>query len=153
MTSPRRISPVSPRPRDLDLSPVPNLSLSRAQVVGFLETTYRNQNPNDDYHVIYVQEEDCAAAFIVYKSFNEMCRDVAHQFDLDVYASTPGINPHIDIVIGAPWETDPILQKYYETVISYAKGIYDGHPLIYTSSPTAANKLKNCLVQMVQSVQ
>ncbi len=129
--------------------PVNTVTLSHAQVVDLLEKIYRTQNPGKDYHVIYGDYDD----YDVYKSFDETCSGVAKQINLDVYADMVGINPYIDLVVGAPWITDSQLQPYYATVVSYAKGIYDGNPLMYTSSPAAANRLKNCLAQMVKSVQ
>lgn len=155
MASPRRISPVSSRSLG-GLLPMPSVSLSHVQIAGFLETTYRNQNPGQDYHVIYGEAED-GGYFSVYKSFNDMCRDVAYMLDLDVYAITPGINPDVELVVGMPWVESPWtespLKQLVTTVVSYAKGVYDPHPFIYTSSPAAANRLKNCLVQMVRGAQ
>ncbi len=132
--------PIEPAPQE-------SVSLSYAHVVDFLEKTYRHQNPGKDYHVIYIETgDDSDNSFNMYKSFDEMCSDIAYLFDLNEYVSIPDFNPNTNIVIGVPWTRRTEL---YSTVVSYTEEIHDaGHPLIYTSSPAMAAKLKKCLVRL-----
>ena len=162
----------------LTLSPEPSHnSINHHQVAATLESVYKLQNPQSDYQVIYVVQDDSPnflnpdekicynynGEYRSYDSFNNMCLGVAHIFGLDKYvdryANRPGFNPEQDILNKSPTFTTRINTEPYVSLstrselIPYTlylnKGIFMYRPYIMVSSPENATKLRGCLLEMV----
>ncbi len=136
MSSPGRIPVMSPRmimPRSSGAPDPPHVTASPQQIVVYLENMYRYQNPQDDYHVIYVERPD-RATFEIYKSFSDLCTGAPYVMELDTFLGGGTILPN-HIVVGPTTAS-----------VSHSRDSPANRQIrITVSSPQIANQLRDCL--------